>query len=81
MEIQGSTPHSADMSQKVVVFESTNKTSTETFVTDVNSGLTAQHLQISGSDAHAPRILPISKQKRYREVSHLSNGYLHNLIR
>jgi hypothetical protein len=45
-----------DTLQKVVVFESTNKMSTETFVTDVNSGLTAQYLQISGSDAHAARI-------------------------
>jgi hypothetical protein len=49
MEIQGSSPHSVDTSQKVVTFESTNKTSTETFVTGINSGLTAQHLQISGS--------------------------------
>jgi hypothetical protein len=56
MEIQGSSPHSTDTSRKVVVFESTNKTSTETFVTDVNSGLTVQHLQISGSDAHAVKI-------------------------
>jgi hypothetical protein len=56
MEIQGPSPHSADTTQKVVVFESTNKTSAETFVTDVNSGLTAQYLQISGSDAHAAKI-------------------------
>jgi hypothetical protein len=56
MEIQESSPHSADTLWKVVVFKSTNKTSTETFVTDVNSGLTAQHLQISGFDANAARI-------------------------
>jgi hypothetical protein len=30
--------------------------STETVVTDVNSGLTAQYLQISGSYANAARI-------------------------
>jgi hypothetical protein len=56
MEIQESSPHSADTSWKVVVFKSTNKMSTETFVTGVNSGLTVQHLQISGSDASAARI-------------------------
>jgi hypothetical protein len=81
MAIQGSSPHSTDMSRKVVVFESTNKTSTETFVTNANSSLTAQHLQISGFDAHAARIRPGSEHKRYREVSHLCNGYLHTLIR
>jgi hypothetical protein len=43
MEIWGSSPHSVDTSWQVVVFESTNKTSAETFITDVNSGLTAQH--------------------------------------
>jgi hypothetical protein len=81
MAIRGSSPHSTVMSRKVVVFESTNKTSTETFVTNVNSGLTVQHFQNSGSDAHAARIRPRSKHKRYREVSHLSNGHLHTLIR
>jgi hypothetical protein len=66
IEIRGSSPHSVDMSWKVVVFESTNKTSTETFVIDVNSSLTAQHVQISGSDAHAARIWPIYQHKMYR---------------
>jgi hypothetical protein len=56
MEIQGSSLHSMDTSRKVVVFESTNNMSTETVVTDVNSGLTAQYLQISGSYANAARI-------------------------
>jgi hypothetical protein len=40
LEIQGSSLDSNDMSRKVVVFEFTNKASTETFVTDVNSDLT-----------------------------------------
>jgi hypothetical protein len=53
IEIRGSSPHSMDTLRKVIVFESTNKTSSETFVTDINSGLTVQHLQISGSVAHA----------------------------
>jgi hypothetical protein len=56
MEIQGSSLHSMDTPWKVVVFECNNKTSTETFVTDVNSSWTAQQLQILGSDVHAARI-------------------------
>jgi hypothetical protein len=80
MEIQGSSPHSVDTSQKVVTFESTKKTSTETFVTGVNSGLTAQHLQISDSDAHEAIIWPRAQQKIYIEVSHLSNGDLHTSL-